>query len=196
MCKYAKLLNRYIDNELAQGKKEFMDTHILSCPTCGQEMNLLNSLRQNIVKNKITSEPEFFWSRLKDRIRQEEKTENLSESFVFDFGRWSRKLIPVPILASILIIIFLNLNRNSYTNPVDEYLFTNQNSNVLALIDDAGQQSEPGLLLYYPPASPRSIRRGLGRDNSQTALRPTLYVCSPAAKRRFHKVSIHLGGEK
>jgi len=148
MCKYAKLLNRYIDNELAQGKKEFMDTHILSCPTCGQEMNLLNSLRQNIVKNKITSEPEFFWSRLKDRIRQEEKTENLSESFVFDFGRWSRKLIPVPILASILIIIFLNLNRNSYTNPVDEYLFTNQNSNVLALIDDAGQQSEPGLLLY------------------------------------------------
>ncbi|HBU07932.1 MAG TPA: hypothetical protein DEA99_01765 [Candidatus Omnitrophica bacterium] len=111
-------------------------------------MNLLNSLRQNIVKNKITSEPEFFWSRLKDRIRQEEKTENLSESFVFDFGRWSRKLIPVPILASILIIIFLNLNRNSYTNPVDEYLFTNQNSNVLALIDDAGQQSEPGLLLY------------------------------------------------
>ena len=148
MCKYAKLLNRYIDNELTQGKKEFMDTHILSCPTCGQEMNLLNSLRQNIVKNKITSEPEFFWSRLKDRIRQEEKTENLSESFVFDFGRWSRKLIPVPILASILIIIFLNLNRNSYTNPVDEYLFTNQNSNVLALIDDAGQQSEPGLLLY------------------------------------------------
>ncbi len=148
MCKYAKLLNRYIDNELAQEKKEFMATHILSCPTCGQEMNLLNSLRQNIVKNKITSEPEFFWSRLKDRIRQEEKTENLSESFVFDFGRWSRKLIPVPILASILIIIFLNLNRNSYTNPVDEYLFTNQNSNVLALIDDAGQQSEPGLLLY------------------------------------------------
>ena len=148
MCKYAKLLNRYIDNELAQEKKEFMATHILSCPTCGQEMNLLNSLRQNIVKNKITSEPEFFWSRLKDRIRQEEKTENLSESFAFDFGRWSRKLIPVPILASILIIIFLNLNRNSYTNPVDEYLFTNQNSNVLALIDDAGQQSEPGLLLY------------------------------------------------
>jgi len=148
MCKYARLLNRYIDNELAQEKKEFMATHILSCPTCGQEMNLLNSLRQNIVKNKITSEPEFFWSRLKDRIRQEEKTENLSESFVFDFGRWSRKLIPVPILASILIIIFLNLNRNSYTNPVDEYLFTNQNSNVLALIDDAGQQSEPGLLLY------------------------------------------------
>ena len=148
MCKYAKLLNRYIDNELAQEKKEFMATHILSCPTCGQEMNLLNSLRQNIVKNKITSEPEFFWSRLKDRIRQEEKTENLSENFAFDFIRWAKRLIPVPVLASILIVIFLNLNPNNYTNPVDEYLFTNQDSFVLALIETAGQQSESGLLLY------------------------------------------------
>lgn len=148
MCKYAKLLNRYIDNELTQGKKEFMDTHILSCPTCGQEIEFLNSLRQNISRNKIDTNADFFLSRLKSRIRQEEKAENLSESFVLDLGRWSRKLIPVPILAGILIIIFLNLNQNSYTNPVDEYLFTNQNNNVLALIDTAGQQSESGLLLY------------------------------------------------
>ncbi len=148
MCKYAKLLNRYIDNELSQEKKEFMDRHILSCPTCEQEMKFLNSLRQNISQNKIDTNADFFLSRLKSRIRQEEKAENLSESFVFDFGRWSKKLIPVPILAGILIIIFLNLNRNSYTNPVDEYLFTNQDSFVLALIDTAGQQSESGLLLY------------------------------------------------
>lgn len=148
MCKYAKLLNRYIDNELTQVKKEFMDTHILSCPACGQEMKFINSLRQNINQNKIDTNGEFFWNRLKGRIQQEEKTENLSENFVFDFGRWTRKLIPVPILASILILIFLNLNQNSYTNPVDEYLFTNQNSNVLTLIETAGQQSESGLLLY------------------------------------------------
>lgn len=148
MCKYAKLLNRYIDNELTQGKKEFMDTHILSCPACGQEMKFLNSLRQNIGQNKIDTNVDFFLSKLKSRIHQEEKAENLSENFVFDFGRWTRRLIPVPVLASILIIIFLNLNQNSYTNPVDEYLFTNQNSNVLALIDDAGRQSELGLLLY------------------------------------------------
>lgn len=148
MCKYAKLLNRYIDTELTQGKKEFMDTHILSCPTCGQEIKFLNSLRQNISQNKIDTNADFFLSRLKSRIQQEEKAENLSESFVFDFGRWSRKLIPVPILAGVLIIIFLNLNQNSYTNPVDEYLFTNQDSFVLALIDTAGQQSELGLLLY------------------------------------------------
>lgn len=148
MCKYAKLLNRYIDNELSQVKKEFMDRHILSCPTCGQEMKFINSLRQNISRNKINTNVDFFLSRLKSRIQQEEKAKNLSEDFVLDFGRWSRKLIPVPILASILIIIFLNLNQNSYTNPVDEYLFINQDSNVLALIDTAGQQSEPGLLLY------------------------------------------------
>ena len=101
-----------------------------------------------MVKNKMDSEPEFFWSRLKDRIRQEEKAENLSENFVFDFGRWTRKLIPVPVLASILIVIFLNLNPNNYTNPVDEYLFTNQDSNILALIETSGRQTELGLLLY------------------------------------------------
>lgn len=148
MCKYAKLLNRYIDNELTQGKKEFMDAHILSCPACGQERIFINSLRQNISQNKIDANPDLFLSRLKIRIQQEEKAEDLSEGFVLDFGRWSRKLIPVPALAGILIVIFLNLNQNSYTNPIDEYLFTNQDSNVLALIETAGQQSEPGLLLY------------------------------------------------
>ena len=148
MCKHAKLLNRYLDNELAQGKKEFMDTHIPACPACGREMNFLNSLRQNMVKNKMDSEPEFFWSRLKDRIRQEEKAKNLSGNFAFDFVRWTRRLIPVPVLASILIVIFLNLNPNNYTNPVDEYLFTNQDSNILALIETSGRQTELGLLLY------------------------------------------------
>lgn len=162
MCKYAKLLTRSIDNELAQGKKEFMHKHISICPDCAQELKFLNSLRQNIVKNKIDSEPEFFWSRLKDRIRQEEKRESLSrgidlpilkgrvlsEKFAFDFIGWTKRLMPFPILAGILIVIFLNLNPNNNINPVDEYLFTNQDSNVLELIETAGPQSEIRLLLY------------------------------------------------
>ena len=148
MCKCAKLLNRYIDNELAPGKKEFMDTHILSCPACGQEIKFLNSLRQNISQSKIDTNGDFFLSRLKDRVQQEEKAKNLSGNFAFDFVRWTRRLIPVPVLASILIVIFLNLNPNNYTNPVDEYLFTNQDSNILALIETSGRQTELGLLLY------------------------------------------------
>lgn len=148
MCKYAKLLNRYIDNELAQGKKEFMDTHISACPACGQEIKFLNSLRQNISQNKIDTNGDFFLSRLKNRIQQEEKAKKLSENFVFDFGRWTRKLIPVPVLASILIVIFLNLNRSNYSDPIDEYLFTNQDSSGLELIDESGPQSEIRLLLY------------------------------------------------
>ncbi len=147
-CRYLKLLNRYCDNELDRDKKEFMDQHLLACPICQEELKGIFSIKDALKKRKGDFPAEFFWQALKDKIRAQEDALSKNNEFAFDFIRWSRRLIPVPVLASILIIIFLNLNQNSYTNPVDEYLFTNQSNNVLALIDDAGQQSELRLLLY------------------------------------------------
>ena len=145
-CNYLKLINRYYDNELSQDKKEFMDKHALSCPLCRQELAQFKALKQGISQDKVSSHSELFWQRLKGQIAKEETEEYKAEEFAFDFARWTRRLIPVPILASILIVIVsLNLNR---ANLIDEYLFTNQDNSVLELIENPGNQSASGWLLY------------------------------------------------
>ncbi|HLD40565.1 MAG TPA: hypothetical protein VJA84_00125 [Candidatus Omnitrophota bacterium] len=142
-CRHLRLISRYADNELNPGKKAFMDTHILTCFLCLHELKGILSIKEGIQKNKIGSPPEFFWQTLKEKIRKEENTCAKTEEFTFDFARWSRRLIPVPVLASLLIVILLNLNQ---TNLVDEYLFANQDNSVLELIENPGNQSISGWL--------------------------------------------------
>ena len=78
---------------------------------------------------------------LKDKIRAIEDTRAKNNEFAFDFAKWSRRLIPVPILASFLIVALLNLNQ---TSLVDEYLFANQDNSILELIANPGNQSISG----------------------------------------------------
>ncbi len=147
MCKYRRLLGRYVDNELPGGENKFMESHIPGCAACLSELKCLNGLRQNISKNKIQLNSEFFWQVLKSRIIREEKIQNQEKEFAFDFGVWSKRLIPMPILAGILLVILANLNQE-HVNPIDEYLFNNQDSSVLELMEKPGSQSELSPLLY------------------------------------------------
>ena len=147
MCRYQKLLNCYLDNELSPEKNQFMESHIPGCADCFNELKYLNGLRQNISKNKIQLNSEFFWQVLKSRIIREEKIQNQEKEFVFDFGVWSKRLIPMPILAGILLVILANLNQE-HVNPIDEYLFNNQDSSVLELMEKPGSQPALSQLLY------------------------------------------------
>lgn len=140
-CRYLRLLSRYCDNELNTDKKSFMDKHIPSCPPCQQELKGILSIKEGLRENKIESQPEFFWQTLKDKIRAIEDTRAKNNEFAFDFAKWSRRLIPVPILASFLIVALLNLNQ---TSLVDEYLFANQDNSILELIANPGNQSISG----------------------------------------------------
>lgn len=156
MCKYLKLVSRYADNELSGKEKEHMDTHTLTCPLCIDELKTITSLRQSIRKNKVSSHEEFFWQALKGRIDKNEKIRGQAESVAFDFGAWAKRLIPVPILASLITVIILHVIPQNI-NLVDEYLFTNQDSSVLELMEDAGNQSDTSSLLYNKAPHLRSI---------------------------------------
>jgi len=137
-CKYLKLLSRYVDNELSLDDKALMEKHLVDCPVCIRELEIMNTLKQNIPHKKIESNPEFFWQQLKSRIAQEEK-ERLPQA-VFDFGNWAKRLIPVPVAIGIIAIILLNIIPE-YKNPVDEYVFGSSNGSVLELIEEPGNQS-------------------------------------------------------
>ncbi len=140
-CRHLRLINRYCDNELDVDKKAFMDKHLLACPLCQEELKGILSIKDGLQKRKVDSPAEFFWQSLKDKIRAREDTRDENNEFAFDFIRWSRRLIPVPILASLLIVALLNLNQ---TSLVDEYLFANQDNSVLELIANPGNRSMSG----------------------------------------------------
>lgn len=140
-CRHLRLINRYCDNELDADKKAFMDKHLIACLLCQQELKGILSIKEGLQKRKVDSPVEFFWQTLKDKIRAQENTRARNNELAFDFARWSRRLIPVPILASLLIIILLNLNQ---TNLVDEYLFANQDNSILELIANPGSRSISG----------------------------------------------------
>lgn len=140
-CRHLRLISRYCDNELDADKKAFMDKHLSFCPLCQEELKGILSIKDGLQKRKGYSPAEFFWQTLKDKIRAQADTRNENNEFAFDFIRWSRRLIPVPILASLLIIALLNLNQ---TSLVDEYLFANQDNSILELIANPGNRSMSG----------------------------------------------------
>lgn len=140
-CRNLRLISRYCDNELDADKKAFMDKHLLACPLCQEELKGILSIKDGLQKRKVDSPAEFFWQTLKDKIRAEVDTRGENNEFAFDFIRWSRRLIPIPILASLLIVALLNLNQ---TSLVDEYIFANQDNSVLELIANPGNRSMSG----------------------------------------------------
>lgn len=146
-CKNLRLISRYIDNELSANEKDFLTGHILICQDCKRQLQQFSFLKQNIALEKSRENPEFFWQMLKKRITKEEEPQLRAEKFVLDFGIWSKRLIPVPILAIILATIIFNPSQ-SYYNPIDEYLFNHQDNSVQELVDEPASQPGIGGLLY------------------------------------------------
>lgn len=143
-CKYSRLINRYFDNELPQEKKEFIKNHIDSCGYCGKELKNLSAIKENICQNKIGTNDEFFWQTLKSRIDREKQTQAQPQRLVLEPSALIKKLIPVPILATILVVALLNLSQQYY-NPIDEYIFDKTEQ---LLFEKPENQSTVDMLLY------------------------------------------------
>lgn len=143
-CNYLKLLNRYVDSELSPADKILIEEHLSGCSVCAQELKIINTLKQAIPRNRIASNTEFFWQELKSRIAKKDR--DMAE-VVFDFGKWAKRLVPVPVIAALAAIAVLNYLPIK-SNPVDEYLFSNHNSSILELIEKPGNQSAADIRLY------------------------------------------------
>ena len=137
-CNHLNLLNRYADNELATPDRESFQKHLKVCPVCTKELQIVLNMKQGISSNKIQTNSEFFWQQLKVRISNENRGE--ASEAIFDFGGWARRLIPVPIAVGIIALALLNIIPD-ISNPVDEYVFGNDNGSIIELIEQPGNQS-------------------------------------------------------
>jgi len=113
-----ELLNAYLDNELDEKQKLFVENHLRECPSCRAELEELKSCDQ-ILKQREIEEPtnKFhlgFENRVLDKVRKKTRP------------AWVWRLSPILVpIASAALVIFVVLANREKTRPmvgVDELI--------------------------------------------------------------------------
>ncbi len=97
-----RMLSVYVDNELTEGKRAFVESHTARCPACWQELSDFKKEHGLLSRKDSQVTGPLFWEVLKSRL--EEKREEL---IAFDIGIWVRRLIPVTSALALTAGVFL-----------------------------------------------------------------------------------------
>ena len=112
------ILCRYLDNETSAADTAFVREHLKMCPLCEKELADLGKIKVLIEKKERKSLPENY---LLNRIQKEIAGLALRQErlpWVAGLGIISRRLIPVPVTAIIIAMVFLLL---SFGQPASSY---------------------------------------------------------------------------
>lgn len=136
-CVYFNSIGLYLDNQLSVNERVNLQAHIKKCPQCQAELNLLKLTGEFIGGNKIEVDTVNFLANLRGRINEDKKINQENKAIINDFGRWSKRFIPLPFALALacwlLLITYINKN-----NPVEEYIFGRNLSDISSLIDQPG----------------------------------------------------------
>ncbi len=154
-AKIKRLLNKYIDKELDKQGLDRIQGHVKECVFCKEELDKLYLVKGLIENRERKSLPEdYLVCRIKDRIRASlQQQPNLQ--WLIELGNLSKRLIPVPVVATAVLILtlFLTSNNSQTGNLLDNYLF--QNNLTQREID----------LLKDPQPNPESIAQWIQETN-------------------------------
>lgn len=116
--KVIRLLNQYVDQELIGGKTiALMEKHLSQCVGCKQQYNNIIALKTALSqKEKITASDKFLVN-IQDKLKP--APEIIKLNWQIDTGNFARRLLPVPIIATVLVSIFLFININKAERPFD-----------------------------------------------------------------------------
>lgn len=121
-----KLLSRYLDKEISGIDAAFVKKHLDICQICNKDYWGLFKVKQLMLEKERKSLPEdHLVSRLKEKILNQQHAEE-SMSWLTGLGNLSRRLIPVPVAAIVLSIIFLiaTSNQQIATYSLDEHILS------------------------------------------------------------------------
>ena len=126
-------LGRYIDKELVNKRAiTLIEEHLHRCPRCRSELNSLILMKGLISqKERLTAEDDFL-IRLKSKLKPETQIARIR--WVVETGNLARRLIPVPVAITILIVALV-FGRQNGISPVDDYIFgdlTNKEIGILS----------------------------------------------------------------
>lgn len=121
------LLEKYVDREVTGQEKAVVETHLLDCSSCRNDLNSLEELRNvmEIPVEGMAREQDFerVWLKIKRETRSEERR-SWWEIFRFGLGLpvLYQKRVWIPAVAAILVLIFVTvplLMKKSPSLPVD-----------------------------------------------------------------------------
>ena len=122
-----KLINRYVDGEINPEEKSIVQEHIASCTACKEFSSDIAAIKTDIAKLNNKEVPGDFVVSLMRKLDKETQEYSLG----WEMGNLSKRLIPYPVLASLIIAFFIfstsakipnNNGILEYENPVEELL--------------------------------------------------------------------------
>lgn len=103
-----RLLSGYLDGESSASDRLRVEKHLQECPACRRELSFLSRAKESVSGGARKSlPPDYMVSRLKEEIRKRERAFGRELSWLSGMGSLSRRLIPVPVTAVLLSLIFL-----------------------------------------------------------------------------------------
>jgi len=140
-CVYLNSVGLYLDNELKLNERNNLEAHIKKCPECEVELRLLKLAGESMRGNKIEVDSADFLADLRSRIIEDRRISQEGKVVINDFGKWSKRFIPLPLALAFTcwLLLLASVNNN---NPVEEYIFGKNLSDISSLIDQPG--SNPG----------------------------------------------------
>jgi hypothetical protein len=76
--KATRLLQLYVDKQLSLDQMRSLEAHLFSCPTCRQELRLLEEIEAALTDQELVYEPTDFTSNLMRRITRSEQEKKIA----------------------------------------------------------------------------------------------------------------------
>lgn len=139
-CVYINSIGLYLDNELTVNERINLEAHIKKCPECEAELRLLKLAGASMRGNKIEVDLVDFLANLRNRIIKDKRSNQEGKAVINNFGKWSKRFIPLPLVLALTcwLLLLTSVNKN---NPVEEYIFGKNLSDISNLIDQPGSNS-------------------------------------------------------
>ena len=132
--KVKKILGGYLDKELTDKRIiGLTEEHLKKCAACKQELNSLILIKKLMLQKEGLSAREDFWARLKNRL--ETRPAPLTVQWVSRSENLAKRLIPIPIAITILIMVLL-FGKTNDLNYVNNYIFKDLNYEEISMLNE------------------------------------------------------------
>ncbi|OGS34465.1 MAG: hypothetical protein A2293_05620 [Elusimicrobia bacterium RIFOXYB2_FULL_49_7] len=99
----ARKLSSYIDNELSAGERQAVSEHITHCGRCAADIKQLEAQEVFLRQFRQVEPSSNFRARFWERVRNEQAAQTGRDAW---WGNLAQRWIPVPIVCSLLIVVF------------------------------------------------------------------------------------------
>ncbi len=182
-CKDAReLIQAFIDNEITEGEKVQLETHLKKCEACQKVFDLAKKSKKLLTTNIVEEElPPYFEAKFWDRVKNETQQEGI---FI------PKKLISGFVGAMIVVIGFVFLFHSTRATTSEIYIVSPQPNHIIS-----GEETTISAA-FYPKPREGSISLVLNGKTVAPLIELTddqiMYTSEESLDEGYYKVKVQL----